>query len=122
MAKEYILTDIERRIGSRNNGYIYDCSFLDLDDLQVYMCIVDAQFRNWERSGWCRLVQDPTYHGVYTGMKRTQRHNQDGLRVISADSHPQLIMPLTEAQIIDIIEFRQQQLAQTQFAKLFEPA
>jgi hypothetical protein len=108
---EYLLTDIVRKIGSYNQSFIYDITFVDLVDLQVYMCVVDESFRNYTRSGWHNLVHGDVPYGLYAGLRRTAGRDRDGLPIISADSHPALIEPLTEAEIFRILTIRQEQLA-----------
>ena len=107
---EYILTDITPKIGSKHNSYIWDITFVDLVDLQVYMTVVDESMRNFTRSRWDSIVTGPIPYGLYTGLRRTARKDKDGLPVISADSHPQLIDPMTEAEVFHVLEIRQQQL------------
>ena len=41
MAKNYILSDITPKIGSMNQSYIYDLTWVDPEDLTVYMMVVD---------------------------------------------------------------------------------
>ena len=107
---EYLLTDITRKIGSRNQSFIYDVTFVDLVDLQVYMCVVDESYRNYIRSGWHNIVLGSIPYGLYTGLRKTARLDRDGLPVISADSYPALIEPLTETEIFNILTVRQEQL------------
>ena len=38
MAREYILSDIEKKIGSKNNSWIWDITWVELETLDVYMC------------------------------------------------------------------------------------
>ena len=107
---EYILTDITPKIGSKNNSWIWDITFVDLVDLQVYMCVVDESYRNYTRSGWHNIVAGAIPYGLYTGLRRTARTDKDGLPVISADSHPALIDPMTETEVFKILQIRQEQL------------
>ena len=106
MAKNYILSDITPKIGSINQSWIWDLTWVDPDDLAVYMMIVDSSYRNYSR--WRNII-DNNILGAYTGLKRTSKLDKNGQRVMSADSHPQLITALSETMIMDIIT-----LAQTQ--------
>ena len=107
---EYILTDIQPKLGHLNNTRIYDLTFVDLVDLQVYMCVVDESYRNFIRSHWDTIVTGSIPYGLYSGLRRTARRDRDGLPVISADSHPQLIEPMTETEVFRVLEIRSQQL------------
>jgi hypothetical protein len=107
---EYILTDITPKQGHLNGTYIYDITFVDLVDLQVYMCVVDESYRNFTRSHWDTIVTGSVPYGLYAGLRKTAKRDKDGLPVISADSHPQLISPMTEAEVFYVLEVRQQQL------------
>ena len=122
MTREYILSDIEKKIGTRHNTWIWDITWVELDTLEVYMTVVDESMRNYTRSGWDRIVHGAIPYGSYTGLVRTARTDKSGLRVISADSHPQLVTPLTTHEIELLIEHQQQRLAETratQYQKLF---
>jgi len=107
---EYILTDITPKLGHLNNTYIYDITFVDLVDLEVYMCVVDESYRNFIRSHWDSIVTGSIPYGLYTGLRKTVRRDRDGLAVISADSYPQLIEPMTESEVFRVLEIRSQQL------------
>ena len=106
MAKNYILSDITPKIGSMNQSYIYDLTWVDPEDLTVYMMVVDESYRNYGR--WSNIIKNNIL-GVYTGLKRTSKLDKNGQPVMSADSHPQLITALSETMIMDVIT-----LAQTQ--------
>jgi hypothetical protein len=121
MAREYILSDIERKIGTKHNTWIWDITWVELDTLEVYMTVVDESMRNYTRSGWDHVVTGAVPYGAYTGLIRTARRDKTGLRVISADSYPQLVTPLTTQDIELLIEHQQQALAgSTQYQDLFE--
>lgn len=108
---EYILTDITRKEGKLNYSDIWEITFVDLVDLQVYATVVDSTYRNYTRSGWHNLVNGPVPYGLYTGLRKTAKRDKDGLPVISADSHPALIEPLTESEVFYVLQTRQEQLA-----------
>jgi hypothetical protein len=57
--------------------------------------------------------------GLYTGLKRTNRFDREGIPVISADSKPQQIVPLAREELIQIIEARQREIEEQ--AKLADP-
>ena len=107
---EYILTDITRKEGKLNYSDIWEVTWVDLVDLQVYATVVDATYRNYTRSNWHNIVNGPIPYGLYSGLRKTAKKDKDGLPVISADSHPALIDPMTEAEVYRILEIRQSQL------------
>jgi hypothetical protein len=107
---EYILSHIEPKLGHLNNTRIYDITFVDLVDLQVYMCVVDESYRNFTRSHWDTIVTGSIPYGLYTGLRKTAKKDREGLSVISADSIPQLIEPMTEREVFRVLEIRSQQL------------
>lgn len=104
MAREYILVDITAKMSSRGTGqYIYEVGFIDLEDLHYYMSVVDPTMRNWTRCGWEHICSGDIPYGVYTGLIRTSKHSQKGESVISADSYPQMTMPMTEQEITEVV-------------------
>jgi hypothetical protein len=111
MAKEYLLVEINTKNSKRGTGdYIYEVGFVDLDDLTYYISIIDPTMRNWTRCNWEMICTGSIPYGSYSGLIRTARTTQQRTPVISADSYPQLITPLTEQEIIDIIQYRQLEL------------
>ena len=110
MAKEYILSDITPKVGTRHNSYIWDITWVDLDDLQIHMTVVDESMPNFTRSHWDVIVAGDIPYGIYSGLVRTNKTDKDGLSVISADSHPTMIAPLTMEEVYRVIDIRKQQL------------
>jgi hypothetical protein len=74
------------------------------------MTVVDETMRNFQRSHWDTIVAGSIPYGLYSGLRRTAKKDKDGLPVISADSHPQLIDPMTLDEVTRYIEIRQEQL------------
>jgi len=107
---EYILTDIRPKLGHLHHTRIWDITWVDLRDLQVLMTVVDESMRNFRTSHWDTIVTGHIPYGLYTGLRKTARRDRDGLPVISADSQPTLIEPMTEAEIFHVLEVRQKQL------------
>lgn len=110
MARELILADVTTKMGHLNESYIHDVTLLDVETLEIYTCVVDESYRNYRRSGWDEILSEPIKYGLYGGLLKTQKKNNEGFSVISADSHPQLIEPLTAEQVMQIIELRKEQL------------
>jgi hypothetical protein len=108
MAREYLLVDINTKLSKRGTGdYIYEVGFVDLEDLCYYVSVVDPTMRNWTRCNWELICTGSIPYGAYTGLIRTERRTQQNTPVISADSYPQMITPLSESDIIDILQYRQ---------------
>ena len=119
---EYILADIERKIGTKHNTWIYDITWVEPVTLDVFMTVVDESMRNFTRSHWDVMVTGDIPYGIYAGLRITARRDRVGLAVISADSIPQMITPMTQLEVERYIEIRQDQLAQenaTQYEQLF---
>jgi len=110
MARELILADVTTKRGHLNDSYIHDVTLLDIETLELYTCIVDEHYRNYTRCGWNEILQRPIKYGLYGGLLKTQKKNNEGFPVISADSHPRLIEPLTETEVMTVIETRKEQL------------
>lgn len=106
---ELILSDITPKIGTKHNSYIYEVTFVDIIDLKIYTTIVDESMRNFTRSHWDTIVTENQL-GLYTGLRRTAKTDKDNLPVVSADSVPQLLDPLTADEIFTCIERRREQL------------
>lgn len=120
---DYILADIERKIGTKHNTWIYDITWVEPETLDVFMTVVDESMRNFTRSHWDIIVTGHIPYGIYAGLRVTARRDQIGLAVISADSIPQMITPMTHNEVEQYIEIRQDQLARenaTQYSQLFE--
>ena len=107
---DLILSDVTRKAGHINHEDIYDVTFVDIETLDVYMTVVDSSYRNYTRSGWDRIVNSENPYGLYSGLRKTAKRNNDNLPVISADSHPQLIEPFSESELFNILLTRKEQL------------
>ena len=107
-----ILSDITEREGHINNSTIYELTWVDIESLKVWTTTVDTAYRNYTRSGWHTVIEQRLL-GLYTNLIATVKTDRDRLSVINADSHPQLVEQMREAEIVEVIEQRQQDL-QTQ--------
>jgi hypothetical protein len=96
-----ILCDITPKQGRLNQSDIWDLTWLDTQEHRVRQMIVDSSYRNYDR--WRHII-DNHQLGEYAGIRRSSRQTQRGQSVMSADSHPQLITPLTAGEICQIIE------------------
>ena len=109
--KTYILSDVVRKTGIKHYQDIYELTWVDIESLEVLITIVDTTYRNYTRSHWDQIVTKENPLGIYTGLRRTEQSTQDQLQVISADSYPSLVEPLTEAEVVSILQVRQEQQA-----------
>ena len=110
MAKTLILADVTTKIGHLNGSYIHDVTLLCPVTLDLHTCIVDEHYRNYHSSGWDRILKRPIQYGLYGGLRETKRTNSEGFPVISADSRPELIEKLTQADVELVIEVRKEEL------------
>jgi hypothetical protein len=55
-------------------------------------------------------LERPIQYGLYGGLRETKRTNSEGFPVISADSKPELIEKLTQADVELVIEVRKEEL------------
>ena len=106
---QMILVDIERKTGKLNHQDIYDVTWLDPETMEIWITIVDSSYRNYTRSNWDRIVAGDIVYGEYSGLIRTARINKDRLRVINADSHPQLVTPMTQREVEQVVEILKEQ-------------
>lgn len=106
---DLILTEITRKVGKLNEAIIYDLTFVDIQDLQIYTSVVDTTYRNWSKNGWQHIIDNKMY-GLYAGLNKTARKSSEGFTVISADSYPQLIELLTPHEIFNVLSARKEQL------------
>lgn len=107
--KSYLLTEIVTQQGRINNTTIYRLTFVDLDTVRVFHLTVDTSYKNYTRSGWDRIC-DQRQFGVYTGLSTTNRTDTQGLPVLTADSRPEFVMPLSNRELAEVIEARLREL------------
>ena len=106
--RQLILSDITRRHGHINDSEIFELTWVEVETLGVWTTIVDTAYRNYTRSGWAEII-DHNQLGIYNGLIATVKRDRDQLQVVSADSYPQLVAAMTEQEIEQLIEIRQQQ-------------
>lgn len=106
--RQLILSDITRRHGHINDSEIFELTWLAIETLEIWTTTVDTTYRNYTRSGWREII-DQHQLGIYENLRATAKTDRDQLKVISADSYPQLVETLTESEIEQMIELRQQQ-------------
>ena len=121
--KEYVLVDIDEHMGRLNGTTMWRITWVDGQDSSIWETTVDPTYRNFTRSGWDRIVESENPWGVYTGLVRSSRTTEGGVAVLTADSHPQLIEPITEADAFRIVQAlhdrRHANSGQTRFGELF---
>lgn len=103
MANEYVLCSRTTKQGIMNNSTIYEFTFIDQDH-DVYQSVIDDSYRNFTK--WQHLTTGTIPYGIYSGIRRTTKTNRIGATVVNADFVPQLVCPLTEAQVdayIDVV-------------------
>jgi len=66
---------------------------------------VDNTYRNFDRSGWDHIVNDPEAWCVFGGLKRTAKKTRDGTPVLSADSRATVVYRCeNQQQAFDLIQ------------------
>lgn len=108
MSKLYILSDITRKIGKKNQSWIYELTWLDPDTLDVYAMIVDESYRNYAK--WADIIEQEAL-GIYSNLRRKGGTDKDDLPIMNADSSAHLEQSLTHDEIITYIEAKQKELA-----------
>jgi hypothetical protein len=89
MSKQYALYKIESTLGKLNGTQIYYLYFVDVDNLQEYVSIVDTSYKNYARSNWYKIINSSTPYGSYSNLKRClNKKTSKGYPVIDADSRP----------------------------------
>lgn len=121
--KEYVLADIDEHMGHLNGTVFWRITWVDASETSVWETTVDPTYRNFTRSGWDRIVESENPWGVYTGLVRSSRQTGSGSNVITADSHPQLVEPMTQADVVRIVQALHDRkfanAGQTRFGELF---
>jgi hypothetical protein len=108
MSKLYILSDITRKIGKKNHTWIYELTWLDPDNLDVYTMIVDESYRNYDK--WADIIEQESL-GIYSNLRRRSGTDKDNLPIMDADSSARMEQLLTHDEIIMYIEAKQERLA-----------
>ena len=85
-----------------NTGIYILFTFFDVDTGELLECAVDSSYRNF--SHWNNIINDPLPIGIYSNLIVTKRKTKDGLKIVSADSYPQLQEKMTMDQLIQLIE------------------
>jgi len=117
--QEYIL--IERHSQPGKNGVtMWRLVFYSLATGEVCEMTVDSTYRNFRRSGWEHVVQDPCPWGAYIDLRRTSRRTAQDRPVLTADS-PARIVWRSESndQAWQLVEADQRQRNPTDFERLF---
>ena len=96
MAREYVLADIDERLGHLNGTVFWRITWVDCQDTSIWETTVDPTYNNFTRSGWNEIVNLPEPWGVYRGLTRSNRVTGSDVGIITADSRPQLVEPMSE--------------------------
>lgn len=103
MTEQYLLLAVIPRRGRLNDTIIWKLTWLKISDRSVWTQTLDPSFSNWRKCKWDRFVTEPIY-GLYANLKETDRQDQDGFGVASADRRPTLLEPTTQNQAIEVAE------------------
>lgn len=117
---EYILTDMTAQPG-RHGVTLWRFRFYSLADGTLWEMTTDATYRNFRRSGWQLVTEQPDPWGAYQNLQRTQRRTREGLGVITADSPAQIVWRAQDrAQALAVITAREQELHPDLFHRQFQ--
>jgi hypothetical protein len=98
---KYILAGATPGFSKLNQCPMWRITWYCVDDNTIWEMTVDESYRNWDH--WRPFVANPSW-GVYSGLRRTKRVTREGVRVVSADTRPQLIEPFQDqAEAHDVI-------------------
>jgi hypothetical protein len=73
---------------------MYRYTWIELDTLEIWETTVDESYRNWQKKGWDQLSQGDQPYGIYTGLRKSQRTSRQGYGILTADSRPELLLPI----------------------------
>lgn len=99
---KYILVGLEERHSSLNLGSYYRLDWLEPESLQLFSTSVDNQYNNYRH--WRTVIESRSPWGIYTNLKTTNKRDKHGATIISADSRPFLLDPLTQTEIELLLE------------------
>lgn len=88
---EYILVERTSQRSVQNGVTMWRLTFYCIQDGAVLEMTVDPTYRNFRGQGWDHVVESDQPWGVYTGLRRTQRHTRAGSAVLTADRAAELI-------------------------------
>jgi len=115
-SKAYLLVLIERKFGPLNQVLIEELTWLDLTDLKQLTTTLDPTYRNYKN--WHSVLTAKIPTGIYTNLELTGRLDKNDTPVISADSKPELLLPVDNDTLAEVLS----ELARpriTQYQKLF---
>lgn len=98
------LIKVKHKIGIINHTDIYETLWVAADDGTVAAMTADSEYKNFKKSNWHKILTGDVAYGLYDGLRLTQRQDRNGLPVVTADSRPQLIEPMTTEQADDLYQ------------------
>lgn len=94
---KYILVGVQERYSSLNLGSYYRLDWLEPESLQLFTTSVDSMYNNYRH--WRTIVESKQPWGIYDNLKLTAKQDKHGTTILSADSQPHLLDPLTQQEI-----------------------
>ena len=104
MSKTRTLVLVKRsdRYSPINTGMFIEYTFFDVDTGDLLVTNIDSNYRNF--NNWYTIVNNPEPWGIYSNLVVTNKRTKKGLKIVSADSYPQLEELATIDQIIELIK------------------
>ena len=119
-AQEYVLIERHSQPG-RNGVTMWRLVFYSLATGDICEMTLDSSYRNFRRSGWEHVVEDPSPWGAYTDLRRTQRRTRQDRPVLTADSPARLVWRSRDLdQAWQLVEDDQRERNPTAFERLFQ--
>jgi hypothetical protein len=99
--KQYLLVNCQPEHSTHNGVPLWRITWLDEVTGELLETTTDSSYRNHYK--WQSIITNPQPTGYYTGLRRTARKTREGVRVMSADSSPRLIAPISHDQVQDTL-------------------
>lgn len=101
-----VLCKREDRYSHLNTGHYIKFTFFEVETGELLECSVDSTYKNWKH--WQDIINDSDPIGIYHNLIVTNKRTKAGLKIVSADSYPQLSERMTVDQLIELIELATQ--------------
>ena len=105
-----LLVKLQKQRSIINQCPMYRITWYCLDTGKIYESTIDESYANYKN--WKNLVESAKPFGAYENLKKSKKTTKAGIPVISADSKPQLILPLDEQEALKVMEAAARQFNQ----------
>ena len=98
----FILAKIESRHSHKNGGDYWLLTWIDTEQARILETSVDPQYDNYKN--WAPIINNKKPLGIYDNLKLSQRTTKNGTAIISADSLPRQLDPLSSEEVELVVE------------------